>query len=364
MKKIKFVDRYVGDKEEPLIIAEAGVNHNGNLELAKKLVDAAVFTGADVVKFQYFIAERLTTKEAGLVEYQKSGVKEKSQFDMLKSLELKPHEYSELFDYCNEKGIIFLCTPFDESTTGFLNSLGMKFFKVGSTDTNNLPYLEHMAKMNKPIVLSAGMTSFDDIKESVEWVKKFTDDLVVLHCTTAYPTKLEDVNLSAMKTLREKLNVLVGYSDHTPSEYVSALAVAEGACIIEKHLTLDNDMEGPDHKASLNPEAFKRMVENIKEAYKNPSDFKEKIKGKLNVNVVMGSANKVILQTEAETAKIARKSVVAARDIPKGWYFTREDLATKRPGTGLKPKELYDIIGKKATRDLEADTILSNEDFE
>lgn len=322
------------------IIAEAGVNHNGSMALAKKLVDAAIEAECDAVKFQTFKSEKLVTGYAKMAQYQKNNIgAEDSQFNMLKKLELSYNDFKELKDYCDEKNIIFMSTPFDIESADFLNSIGMEAFKISSGDLTNIPLLEHVASFKKPIILSSGMATLGEIEEAVLCLKnKGAKDFAVLHCTSNYPAPLESVNLKAMNTIKSSFNIIGGYSDHTKGILIPVASVALGAEIIEKHFTLDKNMEGPDHKASLDPKELKEMVRAIR-----------------NVQISMGDGIKTFTESEVSTMKVARKSIVASRDIKKGDKITLSDLDYKRPGDGLKPKYYKDLIGKKAVFDIAKD---------
>ncbi|MDD2476654.1 MAG: N-acetylneuraminate synthase [Dysgonamonadaceae bacterium] len=325
------------------LIAEAGVNHNGQLELAKKIVDEAKEAGADCIKFQTFIAKNIVSKSAAKAEYQKrqTDVYE-SQFDMLKKLEISFDEFIELSEYCREKDIEFLSTAFDFDSIDFLNSLNMKRWKIPSGDITNLPYLIKIARLGKPIILSTGMSTLEDIRVAIAVLKENgAGDITVLHCTTEYPTPFEDVNLNAMLTIQNEFGVSVGYSDHTKGIEIAVAAVAMGATVIEKHLTLDRSMEGPDHKASLEPDDFKMMVSAIR-----------------NVEVAIGNGEKKPADSERKNMSIARKSIIAKRDILKGEYFTEENLTVKRPGNGISPMKWFEVIGQKALRNFVEDELI------
>ena len=341
---IKVKDKIIGGNENGdhkcFIIAEAGVNHNGSIILAKKLVDKAVYAGADAVKFQTFKSEKLVTGYASMAKYQKDNIGvQDTQFNMLKKLELSYDEFVELKNYCDEKGILFMSTPFDFESAKFLNSIGVEVFKISSGDLTNIPLLQYIAEFKKPIILSSGMATLGEIEEAVMALKhKGISHIAVLHCTSNYPAEINSVNLKAMNTIKNSFNVIGGYSDHTEGITIPIVAAALGADIIEKHFTLDKNMEGPDHKASLNPEELKSMIDEIRK-----------------VNVALGSGIKTFTNSEIDTMKVARKSIVASRYIRKGEIITEEHLDYKRPGTGLKPKYYKDIIGKKASKDIEAD---------
>ena len=347
--------------EKVFVIAEAGVNHNGSLELAKRMVDEALAFGADAIKFQSFKAKNLVTKFAKKAEYQKQNelLKEnESQFLMLKRLELSESEQLEIFNYCNKKNICFLSSPFDLESIDFLDSLGLKIFKIPSGEITNLPYLEKIAKLcsegiektkktEKKIILSTGMSEVSDIKNAIEVLtsnKMPLENIILLHANTEYPTPMSDVNLRAMNTLRDIFNVNVGYSDHTEGIEISIAAVALGATVIEKHFTLDKNMEGPDHKASLEPEEFARLVKSIR-----------------NIEQALGSPEKKASESEKKNLLIARKSIVASKEIKAGEIFTKENLSVKRPGTGISPMRWYEILGKKAQKDFQEDELIKFE---
>ena len=315
------------------IIAEAGVNHNGDWETARKLVDAAVEAGADAVKFQTFKAEKLVCKNAEKADYQKETTdQEESQFEMLKKLELTEDMHNQLLTYCKEKEILFLSTPFDVDSVDYLIGLGMDIMKVPSGEITNYPYLRKVAQTGKKVILSSGMSDLEEVKAAVAVLKEFgCRDVALLHCNTEYPTPYSDVNLNAMITLRNELGIDVGYSDHTPGIEIPIAAAAMGARIIEKHFTLDKTMEGPDHKASLEPQELKAMVAAIR-----------------NVEAALGSGVKEPSFSERKNMAIARKSIVAKCNIEKGQVFTEDNLTTKRPGTGISPMNWNEIIGTTA----------------
>lgn len=325
------------------IIAEAGVNHNGDFELAKRMILEGKKAGVDAVKFQTFITSNLVSSIARKAEYQmKSSDHNESQQDMLKKLELSFHEFSLLKDYASELQIDFLSTPFDEESIEFLNSLDMPFWKIPSGEITNLPYLIKIAKTKKPIVLSTGMCTIEEIEEALNVFSGYKrDDITLLHCNTEYPTPFHDVNLYAMKTLKEKFNVNVGYSDHTQGIEVTIAAVALGATVIEKHFTLNRNMPGPDHKASL-----------------EPSELEEMVRGIRNIEVALGNGVKEPSNSEIKNITVARKSIVAKRDIKKGDIFTEDNITTKRPGQGISPMEWFKLLGKKATKDFLKDDFI------
>ena len=325
-----------------LIIAEIGVNHNGNVDTAKKMIEVAKECGADIVKFQTFNTDALTSKFAKMAEYQKKNIgEEKSQKDMLKSLALSYDDFRELADYCKEVGIMFLSTPFDIGSVHFLNSL-QDIWKIPSGEITNYPYLVEIAKTKKKIILSTGMCTMDEVEASLKVLKNNgATDITLLHCTTDYPAPLESVNLKAMLTLKEKFDCPVGYSDHTKGIEVSVAAVAMGAKVIEKHFTLDRNMPGPDHKASLEPSELKELVDAIR-----------------NVEKALGDGNKKPTESELQNRNIARKSIVALKPIKKGELLSEDNLTTKRPGNGVSPMRWNEIIGTKAHRDYEEDELI------
>lgn len=301
------------------IIAEAGVNHNGSFETACKLVDAAKAAGVDCIKFQTFKSENLVSHNAQKADYQKNTTSEGSQIDMLKKLELSYNEFLGLKEYCDKAGICFLSTPFDFESIDFLNRIDMPFWKIPSGEITNYPYLAALAKTGKPVVMSTGMCTIDDIDAAVKvLLENGTKNIRLLHCNTEYPTPFEDVNLNAMQTLKNRFGYEVGYSDHTKGIEVPIAAVAMGATIIEKHFTLDRNMEGPDHKASLESQELCAMVSAIR-----------------NVEKALGNGIKEPSESEKKNIVIARKSIIAARDIKQGELFTEENLTVKRPGSGI-----------------------------
>lgn len=325
------------------IIAEAGVNHNGSLVLAKKLVDAASDAGADCVKFQTFITKNIATKNAVKAEYQKQLTDaEESQYDMLKKLELSFDSFVELNSYCKSKNIEFMSTAFDFESIDFLANLGVGIWKIPSGDITNLPFLIKIARLNKPVILSTGMSNIEDIRKAIRALKdNGAGELTVLHCTTEYPTPFNDVNLKAMQTMQEEFGVRVGYSDHTKGIEVPIAAVALGGTVIEKHLTLDRSMEGPDQKASLEPDEFKAMVTAIR-----------------NIELALGNGIKQPAESETKNMTVARKSIVASKVIKTGEIFTEENLTVKRPGDGISPMRWFEIIGEVASRDFEEDELI------
>ena len=322
------------------IIAEAGVNHNGSLELARKLVEKAREAGADCVKFQTFLASEAVSRFAQKAQYQKETVPQgESQLEMVKRLELSFQAFEELKVYCEQVGIDFLSTPFDLPSIDFLHGLGVPFWKIPSGEITNLPYLLKIARTGRPVVLSTGMSRVEEIERAVNLLREHgTPDITLLHCNTEYPTPFSDVNLQAMKTLKERFHCPVGYSDHTQGIEIPIAAVAMGAAIIEKHFTLDRTMKGPDHRASLEPEELKAMVTAIR-----------------HIEQAMGDGIKQPSPSEEKNISVARKSIVARCTIAKGEILTENNLTTKRPGDGISPMEWFEVLGTTAVRDFQPD---------
>lgn len=325
-----------------LIIAEAGVNHNGNLDLAKQMIDVAKECGADIIKFQTSKLDSLVSKFAPMAEYQKENTrKDEPQKEMLKDLTLEFDEFVALAEYCNEKKIEFLSTPFDIDSVHFLEPL-VNLWKVPSGEITNLPYLLEIAKTGKDIILSTGMSSMNEVREAFDVLhENGAGNITLLHCTTQYPTNFSDVNLRAMITLKERFQATVGYSDHTSGIEVPIAAVALGATVIEKHFTLDRNMEGPDHKASLEPKELRQMIVSIR-----------------NIEQAMGDGKKRPMPSEMKNIVIARKSIVALKDIKVGEIFSEKNITTKRPGNGISPMRWFEVMGKKAKRDFKEDELI------
>ena len=320
------------------IIAEAGVNHNGSLKIAKKMIDTAARAGADAVKFQVFMAEELATSYTPKAPYQMKGIHSKeSHLAMLKKLELDRKALKKLMGYCAGKGVIFIASPFDLKSIKLLNELGVKIFKIPSGEITNLPYLRKIGSLKRKIILSTGMSNLREIGKALSILinagtrKK---DIIALHCNSEYPTPLEDVNLNAMITIKKAYGINIGYSDHTLGIEVPIAAVALGAYVIEKHFTLNKDMPGPDHKASLEPDELNEMVQAIRKTEK-----------------ILGSSSKKMSHSEIKNVKVVRKSIVAATPIKKGEIFTSENLGVKRPGAGLNPMKWNRVIGNIAKKD-------------
>lgn len=325
-----------------LIIAEAGVNHNGDLQMAKQLVDQAKAAGADIVKFQTAKLGSLVSKYAGMADYQKKNTGHvESQKEMLQKLLLPYEDFICLSEYCKEVGIGFLSTPFDVESIHFLEEL-VPFWKVPSGEITNYPYLVEIGKTKKPVILSTGMCEIPEIDDAVAVLKENgTTDLTLLHCNTQYPTPYEDVNLRAMETLQKRYHVEIGYSDHTQGIEVPIAAVARGAVVIEKHFTLDRNLPGPDHKASLEPEELRTMVRAIR-----------------NIELALGNPEKKVSPSEKENLSVARKSIVAAREIKKGELLGENNLTTKRPGNGISPMKWNEVIGTYAVKDFKEDELI------
>jgi len=339
-------------KNKVIIIAEAGVNHNGNFENAKKLILAAANAGADYVKFQTFKADKLVSKDAQKAEYQKVNSKEDGdlQYNMLKNLEMPEQWHYDLIQYANNCGIKFLSTGFDEDSIDFLDSLNIDFFKVPSGEITNKPYLEHIAKKRKPIIISTGMSNLKEIQDAIDVFQNHQIDkshITILHCNTEYPTPMQDVNLLAMNTIQNQLGIQVGYSDHTLGIEVPIAAVALGAVLIEKHFTLDRNMVGPDHLASLTPDELKQMVTCIR-----------------NIELtISGNGVKEASDSEKKNIRIARKSIHIKNDL-KSWHIIKkDDLIMKRPGDGISPMQIDQIIGSKTFRELKKDVKLTFKDI-
>lgn len=331
-----------------LIIAEAGVNHNGSIEIAKQLVDKAVEAGVDVIKFQTFKAEKLVSKSAEQAEYQKKNIgneADDSQYNMLKKLELSEQDHQTLIEYCQKKGIKFFSTAFDMESIEYLHTLHLGLWKIPSGEITNYPYIKKIAQYHEPVILSTGMCELDDISAAMNvlirnGVKR--ELISILHCNTEYPTPYEDVNLKAMLELQEQYQVKVGYSDHTRGIEVPIAAVALGATVIEKHFTLDRNMPGPDQKASLEPEELNAMVSAIR-----------------HLEQALGDGHKTVSPSEQKNIAVARKSIVAACPIKKGEILTEQNLTVKRPGIGISPMRWEEVVGRKATKDFAEEELIT-----
>ena len=344
MRKVKIEDRLVGDREAVFIVAEAGVNHNGDVDLGKKLIDVAKYAEADAVKFQAFKAENVVTKYAEKASYQKETTgPNKSQYNMIKRLELTDEEFKELYNYAKKNNIIFLSSAFDKESVDLLDNLGAPAFKVASGEITNFPLLRYIAEKKKPIILSTGMSTICEIEEALGVIReKGVEDIVLLHCVTSYPAKIENVNLRVIEALRHKFKLPVGFSDHTLGITIPIAAAALGAVLVEKHFTLDRTLPGPDHRASLEPDELKDMIRAIRDVEK-----------------ALGDGIKKPTKGEDRIKKVVRRSIVAKMEIPKGTVITEDMLDLKRPGVGVEPKYLNDIIGKRAKKDIKPDELIT-----
>jgi len=334
------------DIPKTIIIAEAGVNHNGSMKFAKQLIDTAADAGVDYVKFQTFRAENVVVKTAKKATYQQNNMPDtdNSQYHMLKNLELSIEQHYELIEYCKNKSVKFLSTAFDMESIEFLSTLHLGLWKIPSGEITNYPYLKRIARDNQPVILSTGMSTIEEIKAAVHVLTKHGTDkqkITILHCNTQYPTPMQDVNLLAMQTISKEMGVNAGYSDHTLGFEIPIAAIALGATVIEKHFTLNRKMEGPDHKASLEPQELKSMVEAIR-----------------NVEKALGSSKKIVSPSEMENKDIARKSIVAACNIEKGEAFTEKNITVKRPGSGISPMLWEEVLGTFASRDFDEDELI------
>ncbi len=344
--QIKILERLIGADQPCFIIAEAGVNHNGDMNLAHKLIDAAIAAGADAIKFQSFIAEDLVTAGTPKANYQvETTGTDDGQFGMLKALELSAGQQAEIKGHCDEGGIIYLCTPYEEKSADMLDRLDVAAYKVASTDTNNIPFLRYLAAKGRPVILSTGMSDEEEVENSMVALEAAKGKTAILHCTSEYPAPPEESNLRAIRRLREKYQCPVGYSDHTAGIGVSPYAIAAGASILEKHFTLDVDLPGPDHRASIIPEELTELVNMVR-----------------MVEKVMGDGVKIPMTSELKNKNKMQKSIVADRDIEAGHIFQAQDLVIKRPGTGLAPKLLDELIGKKSAVDISRDSVLQDSD--
>lgn len=343
MKRIMVAHRWIGKREPVFIIAEAGVNHNGDISLAKRLIEVAAKAGADAVKFQTFKAEHVVTKTAPKAEYQREASDiNNSQLDMLKRLELSEQDFAELKDYCDQRGVLFMSTPHDQESVDILDQLGVSLFKIGSGDITNTPYLQYIARKGKPMILSTGAATLGEVEEAVETILATENrNLVLLHCVSSYPAHIDDCNLRAIQTLENAFKLCVGFSDHTLGIEVSLAAVALGACVIEKHFTLDRTLPGPDHKASLEPAELGRLVQGIRVVEK-----------------ALGDGLKRPTPEELKNRAVIRKSLVAACNIPKGTLILDHMIKIKRPGTGLAPRFKVEVVGRRARVDIAEDQLI------
>lgn len=349
MKTIAIGAHTIGAGYPPFIIAEAGVNHNGDVNLALKLIDAAKDAGADAIKFQTFKAHEVATEKADMAEYQKKNLNTNgAQIAMLKKLELQEEHYPALIEHCKKRNIMFLSTPHGGiASINFLETLKHPAYKISSPDIINRPLLERAAKTKKPIILSTGMATLKEVRDALLWITRAGNrKVILLHCTSNYPTPPEEVNLRAMQTLMRTFQIPVGYSDHSESAQASLMAVTLGACIIEKHFTLDRTMEGPDHAASLEPTELADLISSVR-----------------NVERFMGSAQKKPTKSELKILPTIRRSIVTSRPVTKGEKITFEMLEFKRPGTGISPAQYKSVIGKKVRRNLPNDHVLTTSDY-
>ncbi len=344
MKKIEISNKLVGDEQPIFIVAEIGVNHNGDVKLAKKLIDVARDAGADAVKFQAFKTERVVTKYAEKANYQKetTGLDE-SQYRMIRRLELEDKEFKKLFNYAEKNSIIFLSSAFDNESVDLLDDLGVPAFKVASGEIIDLPLLKYIAEKKRPIILSTGMSTLNEIGDALEVIReKGVEDVILLHCVTSYPAKIEDANLRVMETLRHKFKLPVGFSDHTLGITVPISAAALGAVLIEKHFTLDRTLPGPDHRSSLEPDELEDMIRSIRDVEK-----------------ALGDGTKKPTDDEERIKKVIRRSIVAKVTIPRGTIITEDMLDLKRPGVGIEPKNLNQVVGRRAKKNVKPDELIT-----
>jgi N,N'-diacetyllegionaminate synthase len=349
MKTLRIGNKVIGEGNPVFIIAEAGVNHNGSLILAKKLIDVAKASGADAVKFHNFKPEEVVTARARMARYQERNLgQSQSQLEMIRGFALSNQDLMSIEVYCKKKGILFLSTPHGGfASVDLLAKLKVEAFKFGSGDLTNVPVLRYAALLNKPMIISTGMATMKEIHEAVTTIQKTGNKkIVVMQCTTDYPTAPEEVNLRAIQSIAKATDTLVGFSDHTRGAHASVMAVALGACVIEKHFTLDKKMKGPDHKASADPKELAEFVRILREG-----------------EHMLGSSKKAPTKSEKQYIPIVRKSVVARKSIRKGEYFTDENLTVKRPGTGLHPRNYFQLLGKQAKRNIPADKLLTQKDL-
>lgn len=345
MDQVVLGDRSVGRNAPVLIIAEAGVNHNGDIRLAHRLIDAAAEAGADAVKFQSFVTEELLTPEAPKAEYQVETTGEPgSQYTMLKALELSADEQTELKSHCEEVGILYLCTPYEDTSVDMLDRMGVDAFKIASADITNIPFLRYIVSKRRPVILSTGMSTLGEVEQAIDTLRASGLDgkIVILHCTSEYPAPVGQANLRAILTMQQAFGCPVGFSDHTPGVGASPWAVAVGACVIEKHFTLDRNMIGPDHRASLEPDELAKLVRTVRD-----------------VEASLGDGIKRPMASELSNKPLMRKSLVARRNIRAGETITPDDLTCKRPGLGLAPSWFDRVVGKRAAMDILKDGALT-----
>lgn len=342
-KRVCIGDKTISPESKTFIIAEAGVNHGGDMSIAKKMIDVAVEAGVDAIKFQNFVAEELILRDIEKAPYQKKTTSaSQSQYEMLKSLEINNDQTLQLMEYCDKKGILFLSTPFEKSSLDMLDALGVKAFKVAATDLTNIQFLRQIAEKQKPIILSAGMCYMSEVKTAISEIHKINKNLILLQCTANYPIRDEEANIGIVRTFMREFDMLVGYSDHSEGVGASPYAVAIGAKVIEKHFTLDKNMVGPDHKASVNPEELKQLVLDIRK-----------------VESYIGNGIKMPTISEQMTRKSLQKSLVATQDIKKGEHFTEENVVAKRTnGEGVSALYFDQIMGMKANKDYTKNDII------
>lgn len=347
-KTMKLGDKEIGGNNPVFIIGEIGVNHNGEIEIAKKLIDSAKEAEVDCVKFQTFVSDDMISTQAPLAKYQETTSNAKTQHDLVKKLELSKEFFYELKKYAENVGLFFLSTPFDFKSVELLSDLGVEAFKISSGEINNRPFLEKIVSFHKPIILSTGTSDLNEIRQAVTWIsQKGCENFSLLQCTSSYPTEVSDCNLLTIPLLFDEFGVPIGFSDHTKDSLSAIVSVGLGAKIIEKHITLDRKMEGPDHSTSLPPDELKMFVQNIRDAEK-----------------ALGNGIKSCLPCEMDVRMAARKSIVAIKPILKGKKIELKDIGIKRPGTGIEPKFYYELVGKRVSRDMKFDEILTWEDIE
>lgn len=375
MKVLDIGNFRIGKNHPVFIIAEAGVNHNGDIRLAKKLCDVAKEAGANAVKFQTWKTEQLITRSVQTAEYQKITTKENSQYKLLKNLELSFKNFREISQYCNKIGIMFLSTPGDTESLEFLNSLNMDAFKIGSDDMDNLPLIKHTAEKRKPVLISTGMSTMKEVKETLNFTKKFNDKIILLHCTSNYPADIKDINMKAVSSIKNKLHVLTGYSDHTTNIWIPLVAVCLGCTVIEKHLTLDHNLPGPDHKSSLQINDFMQMVKLIRKLEKNipkkplpynkiPNFVRSILEKDISDEIIIALGSGIKRPTESEKIimPLVKKTIVALTDIKKGEILTEKNITIKRAGeVFLKPREFYNIINRKTRVPIKQDEVINYE---
>jgi N,N'-diacetyllegionaminate synthase len=344
IKKITIADKKIGDNQPCFIIAEAGVNHNGDIAIAMQLIDAAVEAGADAIKFQTFNADLLVTPKAEKARYQKKSTSAgESQYQMIKRLELPPQVFKKLSDYAKKKGIIFFSSPFDTGSVDVLERITVPVYKIPSGEITNLPLLTYIAKKGKPIILSTGMATFEEIDDAITTIhEEDVEDIILLYCVTSYPAKMESLDLTVISSLKERYHLPVGFSDHTTGIIAAIAARTLNACVIEKHFTLNKKMSGPDHQASVDPKGLKKLIRAIR-----------------NVESALGNGMKKISREEDEIKAITRKSLVAAMNIPAGAIITDTMIDLKRPGSGLAPKYKIKIIGRKSNRPIKKNELFA-----